>query len=41
MNRTLLSDFLPVEAVRGLSLFLIDRVPVLRRFAMRQGLAAS
>ncbi|MEJ0012728.1 MAG: UbiH/UbiF family hydroxylase [Bauldia sp.] len=39
MNRTLLSDFLPVAALRGLGLFLIDRVPPLRRFAMRQGVA--
>lgn len=40
VNRTLLSDFLPVQAMRGLGLFLIDRVPTLRRFAMRQGLAS-
>jgi 2-octaprenyl-6-methoxyphenol hydroxylase len=38
MNRTLLSDFLPVQALRGLGLFLVDRVPPLRQFAMRQGL---
>jgi 2-octaprenyl-6-methoxyphenol hydroxylase len=41
VNRTLLSDFLPASAVRGLGLFLVDRVPLLRRFAMRQGLSAS
>jgi 2-octaprenyl-6-methoxyphenol hydroxylase len=40
LNRTLLSDFLPASALRGLGLFLIDRVPPLRRFAMRQGVAA-
>jgi 2-octaprenyl-6-methoxyphenol hydroxylase len=40
LNRTLLSDFLPASALRGLGLFLVDRVPPLRRFAMRQGLAA-
>lgn len=40
MNRTLLSDFLPVQALRGLGLFLIDRIPALRRQAMRHGLAA-
>ncbi|HVY18585.1 MAG TPA: UbiH/UbiF family hydroxylase [Bauldia sp.] len=40
VNRTLLSDFLPASALRGLGLFLVDRVPRLRRFAMRQGLAA-
>ena len=38
LNRTLLSGFLPVQAVRGLGLFLVNRVPPLRRFAMRQGL---
>lgn len=41
LNRTLLSDFLPVEALHGLGLFLIDRIPALRRFAMRQGVAAT
>ncbi len=41
LNRTLLSDFLPVQALRGLGLFLVDRVPPLRRMAMRQGLAPS
>jgi 2-octaprenyl-6-methoxyphenol hydroxylase len=40
LNRTLLSDFLPVQALRGLGLFLIDRVPMLRQMAMRQGIAA-
>jgi 2-octaprenyl-6-methoxyphenol hydroxylase len=39
LNRTLLSDFLPVQALRGLGLFLIDRVPMLRQMAMRQGVA--
>jgi 2-octaprenyl-6-methoxyphenol hydroxylase len=39
LNRTLLSDFLPVQALRGLGLFLIDRVPMLRQIAMRQGVA--
>jgi 2-octaprenyl-6-methoxyphenol hydroxylase len=38
LNRTLLTDFLPVQAMRGLGLFLVDRVPPLRRMAMRQGL---
>lgn len=38
LNRTLLTDFLPVQALRGLGLFLVDRVPPLRRLAMRQGL---
>jgi 2-octaprenyl-6-methoxyphenol hydroxylase len=40
MNRTLLSDFVPIQALRGLGLFFIDRIPALRRQAMRQGLAA-
>ena len=39
LNRTLLSAFLPVQALRGAGLFLLDRVPPLRRFAMRQGVA--
>jgi 2-octaprenyl-6-methoxyphenol hydroxylase len=39
LNRTLLSDFLPAQALRGLGLFLIDRVPMLRQMAMRQGVA--
>ena len=41
LNRTLLSDFLPVQALRGFGLFLLDRVPPLRQAAMRQGLAVS
>ena len=39
LNRTLLSGLLPAQAARGLGLFLLDRVPALRRFAMRQGIA--
>ncbi len=41
LNRTLLSDFLPVQAVRGAGLFLLDRLPSLRRLAMKQGVALS
>lgn len=41
LNRTLLSGFLPVHALRGAGLFLLDRLPPLRRFAMRQGVAFS
>jgi 2-octaprenyl-6-methoxyphenol hydroxylase len=41
LNRTLLSDFLPIQAVRGFGLFLLDRVPALRHAAMRQGLATG
>lgn len=40
LNRTLLTGFLPVQAVRGLGLFLLDRIPSLRRAVMRQGVAA-
>lgn len=39
LNRTLLSGFLPVQAARGFGLFLLDRIPALRKAAMRQGLA--
>ena len=41
LNRTLLSDFLPVQAARGLGLFLLDQVPPLRRAIMRQGVGAT
>ena len=41
LNRTLLSGFLPTQALRGAGLFLLDRLPPLRRLAMRQGVAAS
>ena len=39
LNRSLLTDFLPVQSVRGLSLFLVDRVGSLRRALMREGVA--
>lgn len=38
LNRTLLTDFLPVQALRGIGLFAIDRLPGLKRMVMRQGL---
>ncbi len=41
LNRSLLTDFLPVQAFRGLSLFALARFPALRKFAMRQGLATG
>ncbi len=41
LNRTLLSGFLPVQALRGAGLFLLDRLPPLRQLAMRQGVALS
>lgn len=39
LNRTLLTGFLPVQALRGFGLFLLDRVPALRQAVMRQGIA--
>ena len=39
LNRTLLTGFLPVQALRGVGLFLLDRVPSLRQAVMRQGIA--
>jgi 2-octaprenyl-6-methoxyphenol hydroxylase len=41
LNRTLLTPFLPVQALRGFGLFLLDRIPALRRAAMRQGLGTG
>ncbi len=40
LNRSLLTGFLPAQALRGLALALADSVPPLRRVLMRQGLAA-
>ena len=40
-NRSLLSDFLPVQTARALGLHLIGAVGPLRRLAMREGLAPS
>jgi len=39
LNRTLLTGFLPVQALRGFGLFLLDRIPALRQAVMRQGVA--
>ncbi len=39
LNRTLLTDFLPVQGMRGLGLYMIDRIGPLRRALMREGLA--
>ena len=41
LNRTLLSDFLPVQGARGLGFFLIDRIGPLRRAVLREGVAPS
>ena len=37
LNRTLLTDFLPVQGMRGLGLYMIDRIGPLRRAVMREG----
>ena len=37
LNRTLLTDFLPVQGLRGLGLYAIDRIGPLRRAVMREG----
>jgi 2-octaprenyl-6-methoxyphenol hydroxylase len=37
LNRSLLTDFLPVHGIRGLSLYLVDRIGPLRRALMREG----
>ncbi len=39
LNRSLLTDFIPVQGARGLSLFLLDRIGPLRRALMREGIA--
>ncbi|PTW60125.1 2-octaprenyl-3-methyl-6-methoxy-1,4-benzoquinol hydroxylase [Breoghania corrubedonensis] len=41
LNRTLLADFLPIQMVRGLGLYLAGRVGPLRRLLMREGVAPS
>ncbi len=39
LNRSLLSDFLGVQGLRGLGLYALDRIAPLRRAAMREGIA--
>ena len=39
VNRSLLSDFLPVQAARGAGLYLLDRIGPLRRAVMHEGVA--
>lgn len=41
LNRSLLTDFLPAQALRGLGLHVLANVAPLRRLAMRSGLAAA
>jgi 2-octaprenyl-6-methoxyphenol hydroxylase len=37
LNRSLLSDFLPIQGARGFGLYLLDRIAPLRRAVMREG----
>ena len=39
LNRTLLTGLLPAQALRGLGLFMLDRLPGLRKAIMRKGVA--
>jgi 2-octaprenyl-6-methoxyphenol hydroxylase len=39
LNRSLLSDYLPLQGARGLGLYLLDRIGPLRRIVMREGIA--
>jgi 2-octaprenyl-6-methoxyphenol hydroxylase len=41
LNRTLLTDFLPIQGMRGLGLYMIDRIGALRRAVMREGVAPA
>ncbi len=41
LNRSLLSDFLPMQGLRGLGLYLLGRIGPLRRAAMREGVAPA
>jgi 2-octaprenyl-6-methoxyphenol hydroxylase len=41
LNRSLLADFLPAQGLRGLGLYLLDRIGPLRRALMREGVAPS
>lgn len=41
LNRTLLSNLLPAQGLRGLGLYLLDRIPPLRHAVMREGIAPA
>lgn len=41
LNRSLLSGFVPIQASRGLSLYMLDRIGALRRALMRQGVTPA
>jgi 2-octaprenyl-6-methoxyphenol hydroxylase len=40
LNRSLLSDFLPVQGARGIGLYALDHIGLLRRAVMRAGVGA-
>lgn len=41
LNRSLLSDFLPLQSARGLGLYMLGRVGPLRRAVMREGIGPA
>lgn len=41
LNRSLLTDFFPLHGLRGLSLFLLDRIGPLRRMLMRESISPA
>lgn len=41
LNRSLLTDFLPMQSLRGLGLYALDRIGPLRRLVMREGIVPS
>jgi len=41
LNRSLITEFVPVHGARGLSLYLVDRIGPLRRALMREGVAPA
>src|SRR5262249_43013862 len=41
LNRSLLSDFLPLQGARGLGLYLMEHIGPLRAAAMREGVAPA
>jgi 2-octaprenyl-6-methoxyphenol hydroxylase len=41
LNRSLLSDFLPLQGARGFGLYLLDQIGPLRRAVMREGVAPA
>jgi len=41
LNRSLLTDFLPVQGLRGFGLYLLEQIAPLRRALMREGVAPS